>query len=577
MITLSINGEQVQANEGETVLEAAQRVNIEIPRLCYLEGLENYGGCGLCVVEVEGERNPTRACVREVSQGMKVFTNTSKLRDIRKTVVELLLSNHPQGCFTCIRNQNCQLLDAASELGMRSIKLPNIAKVKELDASSPSITRDPNKCILCSRCIRVCNDIQSVGAIDFANRGFELEVSTFSGQGLGKSECVNCGQCIHVCPVGALYEKSDINDVLAAIDDPEKHVVVQEAPAVRVALGEEFGLAPGILVTGKMHSALKKLGFDTVFDTNFSADLTIMEEGHELVKRVTTGGVLPMFTSCCPGWIKFMEEFYPELFPHLSSCKSPQQMFGALAKTYFPEVVKIDPKKIVSVSIMPCTAKKYEAQRPEMNSSGYRDVDYVLTTRELAVMIRQAGIDLASLPDTPAESLMGMYSGAATIFGASGGVMEAALRTGYKLVTGKELEAIDIQPLRGTEGIKTAKVMVGDLEVRVAVAHGLGNARKLVEEVKAGKSPYHFIEVMACPGGCVGGGGQPLGFDIKIRDLRSSGLYKEDKNLTIRRSHENPFVQKLYKDFLEKPLGEKSHHLLHTRYTRREKELVDQV
>jgi NADH-quinone oxidoreductase subunit G len=573
MIILNINGEQVQANEGDTILEAAKKANISVPHLCYMEGLENYGGCGLCVVEVEGERNPTRACVREVTPGMKVLTNTPKVRAIRKTVVELLLSNHPQDCFTCVRNQNCQLLDAASELGVRSIRLNNICEKKDLDTTSVSITRDPNKCILCSRCIRMCNDIQKVGAIDFSNRGFDLEVCTFGGEGLGKSECVNCGQCIHVCPVGAIYERSAINDVWAAIDDPNKHVVVQEAPAIRAALGEELGLPPGTLVSGKMHSALKKLGFDTVFDTNFSADLTIMEEGSELVKRLTTGGVLPMFTSCCPGWIKFIEEFYPDLLPNLSTAKSPQQMFGALAKTYFPKVADLKPENIVSVSIMPCTAKKFEAQRPEMNSSGYRDVDFVLTTRELAAMIRQAGIDLASLPDVQAEELMGSYSGAATIFGATGGVMEAALRTGYKLVTGKELENLDIMPLRGNQGIKTATVKVGDLEVKVAVAHGLGNARELMDEVRAGKSPYHFIEIMACPGGCVGGGGQPLGFDMKLRATRGETLYKEDKSLPIRRSHDNPAVQKLYKDYLEKPLGEKSHHLLHTKYTPRDTEL----
>jgi NADH-quinone oxidoreductase subunit G len=574
MITLSINGEQIQANEGDTLLDTAGKANITIPHLCALEGLENYGGCGLCVVEVEGERNPTRACTRTVAPGMKVLTNTAKVRAIRKTVVELLLSNHPQDCFTCIRNQNCQLLDAASELGVRSLRLNNISRKKDLDTTSVSIIRDPNKCILCSRCIRMCNDIQKVGAIDFSNRGFELEVSTFGGEGLGKSECVNCGQCIHVCPVGAIYERSAINDVWAAIDDPNKHVVVQEAPAVRAALGEELGLPPGTLVAGKMHAALKKLGFDTVFDTNFTADVTIMEEGSELVNRITNGGVLPMFTSCCPGWIKFIEEFYPDLLPHLSSCKSPQQMFGALAKTYFPKVANLKPENIVSVSVMPCTAKKFEAQRPEMNASGYRDVDYVLTTRELAAMIRQAGINLASLPDVPAEELMGSYTGAGTIFGVTGGVMEAALRSAYKLITGKELENIDLVPLRGMKGIRTAKVKVGDLEVNVAVAHGLGNARELMDEVRAGKSPYHFIEIMACPGGCVGGGGQPIGFDMKLRDTRGEVLYKEDKAMPVRRSHQNVSVQKLYKEYLEKPLGEKSHHLLHTHYTRRDNELA---
>ncbi len=572
MITLSVNNETIQAKEGETVLEAAKRANIDIPHICAMEGLENYGGCGLCVVEVEGDRNPVRSCVREATQGMKVQTNTAKVREIRRTVVELLLTNHPQDCFTCIRNQDCQLLDAAAELGVRAEQLNRVTKKKDLDKSSVSITRDPNKCIVCSRCIRVCNDVQTVAAIDFANRGFNLDVSTFGRKGLAKSECVNCGQCIHVCPVGAIYERSNIDDVWKAIDDPKKHVVVQEAPAVRVALGEEFGLPPGTLVAGKMHSALKKLGFDTIFDTNFSADLTIIEEGTELVERVKTGGVLPMFTSCCPGWIKFTEEFYPELLPNLSTCKSPQQMFGALSKTYFPKTAKLDPEQIVSVSIMPCTAKKYEAQRPEMKASGFRDVDYVLTTRELAAMIREAGIDLATLPDMPAEELMGAYSGAATIFGATGGVMEAALRTAFKLITGKELDNLDITPVRGMDGIKTANVVVGELEVRVAVAHGLGNARKIADEVKAGKSPFHFIEVMACPGGCVGGGGQPLSFDISRRNVRSTGLYSEDKALPIRRSHENPSIKKIYDAFLVEPLGEQSHHLLHTKYSARDEE-----
>jgi len=409
-----------------------------------------------------------------------------------------------------------------------------------------------------------------VEASDFVNRGDSLVVAPGADKGLGDSTCVNCGQCIHACPVAAITEKSCINELWEAIDNPAKHVVVQEAPAVRVALGEELGLPPGTLVTGKMHAALKKLGFDTVFDTNFTADLTIIEESHELVKRVKEGGVLPMITSCCPAWIKFMEQFYPDLMPNVSTCKSPQQMFGALAKTYFAQSAGLDPADIVSVSVMPCTAKKYEAQRPEMNSSGYRDVDYVLTTREIARMIREAGIDFASLPDKPAESLMGAYSGAGTLFGATGGVMEAALRTAYKVITGEELENIDILPVRGMSGVRTATVDIGNLKVKVAVAHGLGNARPILDEIRAGRSPYHFIEIMACPGGCVGGGGQPIGFDMAMRSLRGETLYKEDKSLPVRRAHQNPSIERVYHDYLVAPLGEKSHHLLHTGYTSRD-------
>jgi NADH-quinone oxidoreductase subunit G len=569
MINLTIDGEPVAAPEGATIIEAAKLVNVDIPHLCYFKGLHPEGTCGICIVEVEGERGVVRSCIRSVQEGMKVHTSTPRLRAARKVLVELLMSNHPQGCFTCERNQNCELLDLSSELGVKEVRFDRNVSKEPLDETSPSIVRDPNKCVLCGRCIRMCSEIQSVGVIDLFKRGPELKVTTFLEKGLGNVECINCGQCIHVCPVAAIKEKSSVKDVWSAIDDKNKVVVVQEAPSVRVALGEELGLPVGTLVTGKMHAALKKLGFDVVFDTNFSADLTIMEEGTELVSRITNGGVLPMFTSCCPGWVKFVEHFYPDLIPHLSTCKSPQQMFGALAKTYYPKVAGIDPSKIVSVSVMPCTAKKFEAQRPEMQSSGYRDVDYVLTTRELARMIREAGIEFASLKDEPADSLMGAYTGAGTIFGATGGVMEAALRTAYKVITGNEMGSLDVMPVRGLQGIKAASIDVGDLKVNVAVAHGLANARKLMDEVRAGKSPYHFIEIMACPGGCVGGGGQPLGFDFAVRSQRGSSLYKEDKALTFRKSHENPSVQKLYKEFLVKPLGEKSHHLLHTEYTPR--------
>lgn len=571
MVTLSIDGQQVTVAEDTTILDAAKQANIRIPRLCYLQGLTPHGACGICVVEVEGERAITRSCVRPVQQGMKVHTNTPMIRNIREMLVELLLSNHPAECFVCERGETCELKDLASMLGVKEIRFDTRKPAYQIDNTSASIIRNPNKCVLCGRCVRVCHDVQTVEAIDFASRGDSLVVTTGMDKGMGNSTCVNCGQCIHVCPVAAITEKSCISEVWEAIDNPKKHVVVQEAPAVRVALGEELGLPPGTLVAGKMHAALKKLGFDTVFDTNFAADLTIVEEGNELVKRVKEGGVLPMITSCCPGWIKFMEQFYPDLMPNVSTCKSPQQMFGALAKTYFAGEASIDPATMVSVSVMPCTAKKYEAQRPEMCSSGFRDVDYVLTTREIARMIRQAGIDFAQLPDEPAESLMGAYSGAATIFGATGGVMEAALRTAYQLITGKELEKIDIVPVRGMSGAKTASVDVGGLQVKVAVAHGLGNARPLLDEIRAGKSPYHFIEIMACPGGCVGGGGQPIGFDMSLRSLRGETLYKEDKSLPVRKSHQNPSIEKIYRDYLTKPLGEKSHHLLHTKYTSRDK------
>ncbi len=569
MVTLTINDEEVTVPEGTSIMDAAKEAHIDIPHLCYLEGLEPYGACRVCVVEVDGERRLIPSCMREVSEGMVVHTHSGRVRRARRMLVELLLTNHPADCFTCERNQICELLKLSHELGVEVVRSDVEKPSYELDETGPSIIRDPNKCILCGRCIRVCHDVQTVSVIGFVNRGPDTMVATVLDEGLGNVECTNCGQCIHACPVGAIKEKSCVDEVWAAIDDPEKHVVVQEAPAIRAALGEEFGLAPGTLVSGKMHAALKRLGFDAVFDTNFTADLTIMEEGSELVKRIKGGGVLPQITSCSPGWIKFAEHFYPDLLGHISTCKSPQQMFGSLAKTYYAENADMDPKKIVSVSVMPCTAKKFEASRPEMTDSGYQDVDYVLMTRELARMIKEAGIDFASLPDEEAEPLMGMYTGAGTIFGATGGVMEAALRTAYKLVTGKELENLDIKPVRGMAGIKEATVDVDGLEVKVAVAHGLGNARKLLDPVRVGKSPYHFIEIMACPGGCVGGGGQPISFDMALRSTRGQTLYNEDAELPYRKSYENPSIKRLYEEYLEEPLGEKSHHLLHTRYKSR--------
>ncbi len=484
-----------------------------------------------------------------------------------------MLSSHPTDCFTCERNQNCELLKLANELRVTDITMDKELPCFHLDDTSPGIVRDPNKCILCGRCIRVCREVQTVQAIDLINRGDTTTVGTALNNGLGNSVCVNCGQCIHVCPVGAIKEKSSIEYVWDAINDPKKHVVVQEAPAIRASLGEDLGLPAGTLVAGKMHAALRRMGFDKVFDTNFSADLTIMEEASELVGRIT-GKIkkpIPQLTSCSPGWIKFIEHFYPDLLDNISTCKSPQQMFGALSKTYYPKIAKIDPSTIVSVSIMPCTAKKFEAERQEMNDSGYQDVDYVLTTRELSRMILESGIDFGNLPDEPAEELMGAYSGAATIFGTTGGVMEAAVRTAYKMVTGKEMKNLDIFPLRGIEGVKTASVDFDGLEVKVAVAHGLGNARILLDAIQKGKSPYHFIEIMACPGGCVGGGGQPYGYDMVRRQIRGKTLYKEDRHLPIRVSHDNPAVQDLYKNFLGEPLGHKSHKLLHTTYKKRKK------
>jgi NADH-quinone oxidoreductase subunit G/NADP-reducing hydrogenase subunit HndD len=545
---------------------------MRIPTLCYLPEVQAIGACRVCLVEIEGNRNLQASCVFPATDGLVVHTNSKKVQEARKFTVELLLSAHPQECLTCPRNLKCELQRLAEEMGIREVRFQGEKPNPRIDDSTPSIRRDTSKCILCRRCVTVCQEIQQVGALCAQERGFDTYIGPAFGDELGEAACALCGQCINVCPVGALTEKDYTQEVWKAIHDPEKIVVAQDAPAVRAALGEEFGLPPGSLVTGKMLEALRRLGFDVIFDTNFAADLTIIEEGNELLKRIREGGTLPMITSCSPGWIKFIEHFYPQLLPHLSSCKSPHQMLGALAKTYYAKKAGINPEKMVTVSIMPCTAKKFECNRPEMRDSGFQDVDYVLTTRELARMIKAAGIDFVNLPDGKYDDPLGEYSGAATIFGATGGVMEAALRTAYEVATGKKLENVDLTAVRGLEGVKEAAVAVDGLgEVRVAVAHGLGNARKLMDRLATGKAHYHFIEVMACPGGCVAGGGQPIPVNNEIRRLRAQALYQEDKNLKYRKSHENPSITQIYREFLKEPLGEKSHHLLHTEYTKRGK------
>lgn len=573
MISLTIDGIKTQVEKGTTILEAAKSLGVSIPTLCQLQEINHTpGACRVCVVEVDRSKSLVAACVYPVAEGLKVKTNSLRVQKARHDVVEFLLSDHPQECTVCQKNGQCELQTLAEMIGVRQISIPQSDFSKRtIDDSSPSLVRDPAKCINCLRCVAVCTEVQGVALLTPKGRGFESKVVPALDKTLLDSACVFCGQCSLVCPTGAIVEKDDTAKVWAALNDPTKHVIVQEAPAIRGTLGEEFGMPPGTLVTGKMIAALRRLGFAKVFDTNFSADLTIIEEGNELLHRVETQGALPLLTSCSPGWIKFVEHFYPELIPNLSTCKSPQQMFGALAKTYYAQEAGIPAQDIFVVSIMPCTAKKFEAARPEMCASGYRDVDAVLTTRELARMIRQAGINFAALLPEEFDAPMGQYSGAGTIFGATGGVMEAALRTVYAVVTGESMPSLDILPVRGLEGVKSAALKVGKLgEVKVAVAHGLGNARRLLEAVKQGKETYHFIEIMACPGGCVGGGGQTIPVTNDLRRLRASALYFDDRSVqTYRQSHENPAIQALYQKFLEKPLSHKSHELLHTHYWER--------
>jgi len=569
MIEMQVDGRAIEAKDGETILSALKREGIHVPTLCNMEGLPPTGACRLCVVEMEGTGSFVPACSYPVAPGMKIQTRSPKVLEARRTIVELLLSNHPDDCLYCSRSGKCDLQQLSQSMGIRQRAYRGKRNEREKDVSGP-IVRDPDKCILCGRCVRICEEIQAVGAIDFVGRGSRAYIGTAFDEGLNVSTCINCGQCIIGCPTGALSEQSYIEPVIAALTDPDKLVVVQHAPSVSVSLAEEFGVEAGQDFDGKMVAALRRVGFDRVFDTSFAADLTIMEEASELAQRIQNGGPLPMFTSCSPGWIKFVEQFYPDLIPHLSTCKSPQQMLGAVIKSYFAEREKIDPARIVSVSIMPCTAKKFESARPEMAPGHIPDVDYVLTTRELGQLLHMYGVDLTAMEPQTADTPFGERSTAGKIFGASGGVMEAAIRTAYYLLTGQEMAKPEIQPLRGMKGAKEIRAKIGDLEVGAAVVSSLGNARKLLDQIRAGRKDLHFIEVMTCPGGCINGGGQPIGADPNAARARMQALYKIDQTEKIRASHRNPYITRLYEEFLGKPLGEKSHHLLHTHYDSRD-------
>lgn len=573
-VNVIIDGKKLQVPKDYTVLQAAREAGIEIPTLCYLKGINEIGACRMCVVEIKGARTLQAACVYPVSEGIEVTTNSERVRKARKVNLELILSNHDRSCLTCVRSGNCELQRLSEDLNVKNIRFEGENVSRPIDYFSPSIVRDPNKCILCKRCVNVCKNVQQVGVINTNYRGFKSIVSTAFDKSLNEVSCTMCGQCIQACPVGALREKDSIDKVWEALNDKNKYVIVQTAPAVRVALGEEFGLPIGTRVTGKMVTALKMLGFDKVFDTDTGADLTIMEEGTELISRIKKGEKLPLITSCSPGWIKYCEHYFPEFLDNLSTCKSPHEMFGAILKSYFAQKINIEPEKVFVVSVMPCTAKKFEAQREELSATGFPDVDVVITTRELARMIKEAGIDFVNLKDSHFDHPMGDATGAGVIFGTTGGVMEAALRTVYEILTNKPLEKLEITQVRGLDGIREATIDVGEMKIKAAVAHGLANAKKLLEAIKNGEKQYHFVEIMACPGGCITGGGQPivnskLKEKINVAALRAKAIYDEDQSMQIRKSHENPTVKKLYEEFLGSPNSEKSHHLLHTHYKKR--------
>ena len=585
MVNIKINGKPLQVEDNITILEAAKKVHVKIPTLCYNPNLSPWASCGLCIVRTAGPGSPrmARACTTQVTENMDIITHDPEIIATRRSVVELILSDHPDDCLQCSRNGSCELQTLAAEFGIRDARFKKVMKDIPIDDSNPAIVLNPQKCIRCGRCVKVCQDVQNVWALEFHGRGFSGGISGAAGTPLGDGPCIKCGQCAAHCPVGAIYECDDTVKVWSALQDPALHTVVQIAPAVRVALAEEFGLKPGTLITKKIYAALRRLGFKTVFDTNFSADLTIMEEGSELVKRLTEKGDVPLITSCCPAWVDYMEKYYADMIPNFSTAKSPQQMMGAMIKAYWPGKAGVNADKVYSVSVMPCTAKKWETRRnDDMKSAGHGwDVDIVITTRELARMIKQAGIEILKLDDEEADNPLGPYTGAGTIFGVTGGVMEAAVRSAYFLITKKELGDVNYKPVRGLDGVKEAEVDFGvpvgkyGSKIRIAVAHQMGNIAEVLEKIraaqKAGKeTPYHFVEVMACRGGCIGGGGQPYGCTDEIRKQRTEGIYHDDEKSQYRCSHQNPFINQVYKDFLGEPNGHKAHDLLHTRYQERE-------